>query len=429
MKVGILGAGGEDYFSFYNFFREREDVRVEAFFLSDQVPSKLKKFPASLAGDRYPDGIPIYPESDLEKVIEEFGIEVVVFAYSDVPLSKFFELASRTLDSGSAFGILPKRTIKSSRKVIAVVGTRTGVGKSQMTQQIFSYFKEKGVKAGVIRHNMIYREEISSDLIMRFETREDLDKFDLSIEEREEYEPLIDLGAVVYSGIDFKGILREIEKEAEIIIWDGGNNAVPFIKPDLTICIADPLRTGDELNYYPSEINVRLADILIIGKANLATPQELEILKGNLRSVNPSAPILLTESYLVISQKVENKKVLIVADSPSLTHGELKIDAALIASEKFGAEAVTIKPYGFFKELYAKYPDLSRKILPSSGYSSEMIKDLEKTINQTPADLVLSASPCDLSKLMNLNKPVVRVSYRHRFNRKDREKLFSLLEE
>lgn len=415
-RVIILGAAGRDFHNFNVFFRNNPDYEVVAF-TATQIPDiEGRIYPPELAGPLYPDGIPIWSEDDLEKIIKEHNIDIAVFAYSDVSHEHVMHLASRVHAAGADFWLLgPKSTmLKSSKPVIAVTAVRTGSGKSQTSRKVAKILKDLGYKVAVIRHPMPYG-DLRKQVVQRFATYEDLDKYECTIEEREEYEPHIDYGHVVYAGVDYEKILREAEKEADIILWDGGNNDFPFYEPDLWIVVADPHRPGHELKYHPGETNFRAADVIIINKVETAYPENVQKVRENIEKVNPNAVVIEAASPIFVDRPelIKGKRVLVVEDGPTLTHGGMKYGAGYVAAKKFGAkEIVDPRPYavGSIVETYKKYPHLD-VILPAMGYGKKQIKELEETINRADADVVVIGTPIDLRRLLNINKPAVRVRY------------------
>ena len=415
-KVIILGAAGRDFHNFNVIFRSDASFRVVAF-TATQIPGiEGRKYPASLAGPLYPDGIPIFPEEDLPRLIAKHGIQTCLFAYSDVDYGYLGHRIALANAAGADFRLLgaQETMLKAKVPVVAICAVRTGSGKSQTTRRVAGILRVAGKKVVVIRHPMPYG-DLASQAVERFATYEDLDKYQTTIEEREEYEPHIDKGTVVYAGVDYEKILRQAETEAEILLWDGGNNDTPFLKPDLLLVVADPLRPGHELSYYPGETNVRMADVVVVNKVDTATPENVEIVKRNVRTVNPDVVIVEAASPITPDDTVQirGKRVLAIEDGPTLTHGGMEYGAAYIAAQRFGAaEIVSAVSHavGSIKETYKKYPN-SRKILPAMGYGPKQIKELEETIDATPCDLVLSGTPIDLSRVLKTKKPVVHVRY------------------
>ncbi len=415
-KVLILGAAGRDFHNFNVFFRNNPNYEVVAF-TATQIPDiEGRVYPPELAGDLYPDGIPILAEDDMEKIIKEKGVDIVVFAYSDVPHEHVMDLASRAHAAGADFWLLgPESTmLKSSKPVIAVTAVRTGSGKSQTSRKIFKLLGDKGLKVVSIRHPMPYG-DLVKQRVQRFASYEDLDKHECTIEEREEYEPYIDMGGVVYAGVDYEAILREAEKEADVIIWDGGNNDFPFYKPDLWIVVADPHRPGHEMKYHPGETNFRAADVIIINKMDTANRDDIQEIYNSIEKANPNAIVIEAASPLFVDKPelIKGKKVLVVEDGPTLTHGGMRYGAGYVAAKKFGAkEIIDPRPYavGSIVNTYKKYTHL-HVILPAMGYGEKQMKELEETINNADADVVVSGTPIDLNRVVKVNKPIVRVRY------------------
>ncbi len=415
-KVLIMGAAGRDFHNFNVFFRNNPNYEVVCF-TATQIPDIAdKKYPAELAGDLYPNGIPIYDEKDLEKLIKEYDIDDVVFAYSDVPHEYLMHKASIVHKMGANFILLgPKETmIKSSKPVVSVCAIRTGCGKSQTTRTVAKILQDMGKKVVAIRHPMPYG-DLAKQAVQRFATLEDLKKHECTIEEMEEYEPHINKGIVVYAGVDYEKILREAEKEADIILWDGGNNDFPFYKSDLEIVVVDPLRVGHETLYHPGETNFRRADVIVINKVDSANIEDVNELRENIMEINPDATVVEAASPIFVKdyEKIKGKKVLVVEDGPTLTHGEMDFGAGIVAAMKFGAaEIVDPKPYAVGKivETFEKYPYIEG-LLPAMGYSGQQVKDLETTINNTPCDLVVIGTPIDLNRVCNIKHDTVRVTY------------------
>ena len=386
-------------------------------FTATQIPDiDGRAYPAELAGKLYPNGIPILSEDDLEKIIKEKDVDDVVFAYSDVPHEYVMHKASIVHKAGANFMLLgPDQTmIKSSKPVVSVCAIRTGCGKSQTSRRVVSILRDKGRKVAVIRHPMPYG-DLLKQKVQRFATLEDLDKYDCTIEEREEYEPHIKNGAVVFAGVDYEAILREAEKEADIILWDGGNNDFPFYKSDLEIVVADPHRPGHELKYHPGETNFRRAKVIVINKIDTASLENINIVRNHIREINPDAIVIDAASPLFVENgdMIRGKKVLVVEDGPTLTHGEMKYGAGVMAAYKYGAsELVDPKPYavGSIVDTFNKYTHIEN-LLPAMGYGEKQIKELEQTINNSHAELVIVATPIDLGRLINIKIPSVRVRY------------------
>lgn len=412
-RVIILGAAGRDFHDFNTFFRNNPHYKVICF-TAAQIPNiSNRKYPKQLSGRKYPNGIPIYPEKDLAKLIKKYKIDQVIFSYSDVTHNHVMHLASIALANGAEFKLLsPKQTmLKSKKPVIAVTATRTGAGKSQTSRKIVELLKEKGKKVATIRHPMPYG-DLKKQICQKFTCYKDLIKQNCTIEEIEEYEPYIERGLTVYSGVDYEKILRLAEKENDIILWDGGNNDLPFIKPNLHIVVADPLRPGDELRYHPGETNLRMADVVIINKIDSATKKNIQIVEDNIKKVNPKAKIIKAKSPIKISSKVRNKIVLIIEDGPTLTHGGMNYGAGYIGAKKLNCKIIDPRKYavGSIKQVYKKYPNL-KKIIPALGYSKKQLKELEQTINKAKCQAVIIGTPIDLSRYIKINKPTYRVSY------------------
>jgi len=414
-KVIIMGAAGRDFHNFNVFFKNNPNYEVVAF-TATQIPDiEGRIYPPELAGPNYPDGIPIYPEEELENLIKEKNVDLVVFAYSDVSHEYVMNRASRSLASGASFMLLgPKDTmIKSSKPVIAIGAVRTGSGKSQTTRRVASILKSLGKRIAVVRHPMPYG-DLRKQVVQKFETYEDLDRYNVTIEEREEFEPHLDMGNVVFAGIDYEKILQEAEKIADVILWDGGNNDFPFFKPDLFIVVTDPHRVGHELKYHPGETNLRMANIVVINKIDSASLENINLLRKNIISVNPKAIIVEAASPIFVENYdlIRGKRVLCIEDGPTTTHGEMKFGAAYIAAMKFGAKEI-VKPYDYAvgsiknaMETWGVYD-----VLPALGYSETQIKELEDTINSSPAEVILAATPINLSKVIKTDKPILRIRY------------------
>lgn len=415
-KVIIMGAAGRDFHNFNVFFRDNEEYEVVAF-TATQIPNiEGRKYPAELADSLYPNGIDIYPESQLDELIKKFNVDLVVFSYSDVAHEYVMHKASQAMVAGASFMLLgPKQTmVESSKPVIAVCAGRTGSGKSQTTRRVVEILRDLGKKVVVVRHPMPYGDLVAQK-VQRFATYDDLDYHKCTIEEREEYEPHIDRGAIVYAGVDYEAILRQAEQEADVVIWDGGNNDFPFYKPDLMITVVDPHRPGHEIAYHPGEVNVRMADVVVINKEDTANFEDIEEVRENVRHVNPQAIFIDAASPLFVEDisQIANKRVVVVEDGPTLTHGGMSYGAGYIAAIKYGAaEIVSPKPYavGTIAETYAKYGQVE-EVLPAMGYSERQIKDLEETLNRVPADVIVSGTPINISRLVKVNKPIVRVMY------------------
>ena len=418
-NVIIIGAAGRDFHNFNTFFRDNSDYNVIAF-TAAQIPDiDGRKYPAELAGEMYPKGIPIYAEQDLIKLIKEHCIDDCIFSYSDVSYTKVMHMSAIVNAAGSNFKLLgPGDTmIKSQKPTIAVVATRTGCGKSQTSRKVIEELMAKGLKVIAIRHPMPYG-DIVAQKVQRFATVEDLKKHKCTIEEMEEYEPHVIRGNVIYAGVDYEAIVRAAEEDpdgCDVILWDGGNNDFSFYKPDLTITVADPHRAGAELNYYPGEVNLRLADVVVINKMDSAAPEGIQTVRENIAMANPNAIVVDGASPISVDKPelIRGKRVLIVEDGPTLTHGEMKIGAGTIAARKFGAaEEIDARPYlvGKLKETYEIYPNIGN-ILPAMGYSDQQLKDLEATINSSDCDSVIIGTPIDLNRIINIKKPNTRVYY------------------
>ena len=416
IKVVIMGAAGRDFHNFNVYFRNNSAYEVVAF-TATQIPGiEGRTYPPELAGPNYPKGIPIYPEEELPKLIQEHGIDQVIFAYSDVSHEYVMHKASIVLASGADFRLMgPKTTmLRAKVPVVSVGAVRTGSGKSQTSRQVAKILKNKGLRVVVVRHPMPYG-DLRKQVCQRFASYEDLDKYECTIEEREEYEPHIDNGIIVYAGVDYEKILREAEKEADVIVWDGGNNDLPFYKPDLHIVVADPHRAGHEVAYHPGEANLRMANVVIINKVDTADPQNVKQVKENVKMVNPKAMILDAASPITADKPelIKGKRALVIEDGPTLTHGNMPYGAGTIMAQRLGAkEIVDPKPYavGSIKETYKKYVHLGT-ILPAIGYGEKQIAELKETIDRTPCDVVVIGTPIDLRRVMTINKPTVRVNY------------------
>ena len=415
-KVVIMGAAGRDFHNFNCLFRDNPEVEVVAF-TATQIPDiEGRVYPPSLAGKLYPKGIPIHPESDLEKLVKENNVDDVWFSYSDVPHQYVMDKGSHVIAWGANFGVcsVQRTMIKSVKPVIAICAVRTGVGKSQTTRYVSRILKAMGKKVVAIRHPMPYG-DLAKQACQRFETYADLDKHECTIEEREEYEPHIDNGFIVYAGVDYEMILREAEKEADVILWDGGNNDTPFYKADLHITLLDPHRAGHEMTYFPGESNFLMADLLIVNKVQTADPVKVEEVIENSKMHNPKARVIKCASTIAVDKPelIKGKRALVVEDGPTLTHGGMTYGAGWFAAKGAGAaEIVDAKPYavGTIAATYKKYPN-SGQILPAMGYSDQQIADLEATINATPCDVVVEGTPIDLTRVLKTNKPIAEVTY------------------
>jgi predicted GTPase len=412
-----MGAGGRDFHNFNTFFKENPRYEVVAFTASAQIPGiDDRKYPKSLSGKLYPKGIPIYSEQELPRILRESDIDLVVFAYSDVSHEYVMHKASWISSMGPDFMVMgPKATqLKSRVPVIAVTAVRTGSGKSQTTRKVCEVLKTMGKKVVAIRHPMPYG-ELSRQGVQRFATYADLDRHRCTIEEREEYEPHLDRGTIVYAGVDYKEILAAAEKEAEVIVWDGGNNDFSFFKPDLQIVVADPHRPGHERRYHPGETNLRLAHVVVINKETTTDYANIEAVRSSVLELNPEAVIIDAASPITVDRPdlIRGRRALVIEDGPTLTHGEMKYGAGCIAAKRFGArEVVDPRPWlvGSIEDTFRQYPDIG-PLLPAMGYSPEQIQDMERTINATECDVVIVATPIDLRRLMKIEIPSVRVGY------------------
>ncbi len=418
-NVIIIGAAGRDFHNFNTFFRNNDAYNVVAF-TAAQIPDiDGRKYPAELAGNGYPNGIPIFAEEDLPKLIKDLKVQDCVFAYSDVPYNRVMGVSAIVNAAGANFMLIgPNETmIKSTKPVIAVVATRTGCGKSQTSRKVVEYLMNQGLKVVAVRHPMPYGDLVAQK-VQRFAVVEDLKKHKCTIEEMEEYEPHVVRGNVIYAGVDYEAILRDAEKDpsgCDVILWDGGNNDFSFYKPDLTITVADPHRPGNEVSYYPGEVNLRMADVVVINKMDSAAPEGIQVVRDNIRKCNPKAIVVDGASPIKVDnpELINGKRCLIVEDGPTLTHGEMKIGAGTIAARKFGAsEEVEARPFlvGKLKETYEIYPNIGR-ILPAMGYGEQQLKDLEATINKTDCDTVIIGTPIDLNRIIKIKKPTTRVYY------------------
>jgi predicted GTPase len=415
-KVLIMGAAGRDFHNFNCCYRDNESVEVVAF-TATQIPDiNDRKYPKELAGKLYPNGIRIYDESELLDLIKSKSVDEVVFAYSDVKHEYVMHKAALVNAAGANFTILGTKDtqIKSTKPVISICATRTGCGKSQTTRAVEKALKDMGKKVAAIRHPMPYG-DLVKQRVQRFATMEDMDKHNCTIEEREEYEPHIAAGFVIFAGVDYEAIIREAEKEADIILWDGGNNDMSFYKSDLELVVADPHRAGHELQFYPGETNFNSAEVLVINKVDTAKKEDVELVKKNIKKSNPNAIVIEADSPVFIDngEQIKGKRVLVVEDGPTLTHGHMKYGAGTVAAEKYGAsKIVDPRPYvsGKIAETFEIYPEVG-VLLPAMGYSDEQMKDLENAINKTDCDLVVIGTPIDLGKIIKIDKPSVRVTY------------------
>lgn len=418
-NVIIIGAAGRDFHNFNTFYRDNENYNVVAF-TAAQIPDiDGRKYPKELAGKLYPDGIPIFQESDLTGLIKKYNVNECVFSYSDVTYGKVMAVSAIVNAAGANFVLLgPSDTmIKSTKPVIAVGAIRTGCGKSQTSRRVIEILMEKGLKVVAIRHPMPYG-DLNEQKVQRFATVADLKKHKCTVEEMEEYEPHVVRGNVIYAGVDYEAILREAEKDpsgCDVILWDGGNNDFPFYKPDLMITVTDPHRPGHELKYYPGEVTLRLADVVVINKIDSAAPEAIQTVRENISLVNPKAVVIDGASPIRVddSSLIRGKRVLVVEDGPTLTHGEMKLGAGVVAARKFGAAAlVDPRPFtvGRLSETFRIYPNIGT-LLPAMGYGEEQLKDLETTINNSDCDSVVIATPIDLNRIIKIKKPNTRVYY------------------
>ena len=415
-RIIIMGAAGRDFHNFNTLYRDNESIEVVAF-TAAQIPEiHDRKYPAMLAGKLYPNGIPIYDERELLNLIKLHRIDEVIFSYSDVSYPYVMDKAAHVMAAGARFALEGGRPtmIKSSKPVVAVCAVRTGSGKSQTTRRVAEILMGLGKKVVAIRHPMPYG-DLTKQVKQRFARMQDLDKHHCTIEEREEYEPHIKRGVTVYAGIDYEQIIRDAEKEADIILWDGGNNDMPFYVPNLLITVADPHRPGHEIGYYPGQNNLLMADVVVINKIDSASPEGVAEVRANIAANNPNAIVVDGASPITVDNPrlIRGKKVLAIEDGPTLTHGGMAYGAGVVAAKRFGAkELIDPRPYtvGSITDTFKKYPDIGI-LLPAMGYGTEQIKDLETTINKTKCDVVIIATPIDLTRLMKINTPTVRVGY------------------
>ncbi len=418
-NVIIIGAAGRDFHNFNTYYRGNEDYNVVAF-TAAQIPDiDGRKYPVELAGDLYPEGIPIYAEDELPKLIKDLNIDDCVFSYSDVTYDKVMNVSAIVNAAGANFVLLgPEDTmVKSTKPVIAVGAVRTGCGKSQTSRKVIEYLMEKGLKVVAIRHPMPYG-NLAEQKVQRFATVEDLAKHKCTVEEMEEYEPHVVRGNVIYAGVDYEAIVRAAENDpdgCDVILWDGGNNDFPFYKPDLNITVVDPHRPGHELKYYPGEVTLRLADVAIINKMDSAAPEDIQTVRENIHKVAPKATVVDAASPIAVDNPavIKDKKVLVVEDGPTLTHGEMKLGAGTVAAQKFGAaEIIDPRPFvvGKLAETFEIYPNIGT-LLPAMGYSDQQLKDLETSINNTECEAVVIGTPIDLQRIVKIDKPSTRVYY------------------
>jgi predicted GTPase len=417
-KVIIMGAAGRDFHNFNVYFKENPRYHVVAF-TAAQIPDiDGRRYPAQLAGKGYSDGIPIYPEDQLVHLIQKERVDLVAFSYSDISHQEVMHKASRVMASGADFIFIGATytMLRSTRPVVSVCAVRTGCGKSPTTRHVCKLLKKLGKRAVVVRHPMPYG-DLTRQVVQRFASYHDFSQNNCTIEEREEYEPLVDLGMVVYAGVDYEKILRQAEKEADVVVWDGGNNDTPFYCPDIHLVVFDPLRAGHERNYYPGETNLLMADIAVINKVDSAEGEQVDQVVQNIRRFNPKADIVLAESALTADDAidVEGKRVLVVEDGPTLTHGDMPYGAGFVAAQRWNAGSIVDpKPHamGLMADTLEEYPHI-HQVLPAMGYSPKQIKDLETTINNCDCDVVMFATPIDLPKLIDINKPTLRVRYEY----------------
>lgn len=415
-QIIICGAAGRDFHNFNVVYRDNPDYEIVAF-TATQIPNiDGRAYPKELAGSLYPDGIPIVAEEELSDLIKLHHADEVVFAYSDVTHTRVMQLGSVALAAGATFVLLsPTLTmVKSSKPVISVCAIRTGCGKSQTSRRVSDILTDSGKKVVAIRHPMPYGNLVEQK-IQRYAVKEDLVRYKCTIEEMEEYEPHIDRGRIIYAGVDYEAILRQAEKEADIILWDGGNNDTSFYRSDMEIVVVDPHRVGHELTYHPGHTNFLRADVIVINKIDSADPEKIKKLEDNIHQHNPKAKVIKANSALTLDKPelIKGRRVLVVEDGPTLTHGEMKYGAGIVAAEKYGAgKLVDPRPWtvGTINDTFRKYPDIGI-LLPAMGYSDQQIKDLETTINQTECDVVVIATPIDLNRIITINKPTVRVQY------------------
>ncbi len=418
-KAIIIGAAGRDFHNFNRYFRNNSNYEVVAF-TAAQIPDiDGRKYPAELAGSLYPEGIPIYAQNDLPELIMKYKINECIFSYSDVSYQHVMNLSAMVNAAGASFMLLgPNETyVKSTKPVIAVCAIRTGCGKSQTSRRIIELLMRRGLRVVAVRHPMPYGDLVRQK-VQRFATIDDLNLHHCTIEEMEEYEPHVVRGNVIYAGVDYEAILRAAENDpggCDVILWDGGNNDFPFYQPDLMVTVTDPHRAGHELTYYPGEVNLRLADVVVINKIDTSAPEQINIVRENIASVNPSARVIDGASPIMVSDPtlIRGKRVLVVEDGPTLTHGEMKIGAGIVAAQKFGAsEIVDPRPHvvGRLAETFRIYPNIG-KLLPAMGYGEQQMKDLETTINNTDCDAVIIGTPIDLNRVIDIRKPNTRVFY------------------
>lgn len=416
VRAIIIGAAGRDFHNFNVIFRNNPDYEIVAF-TAAQIPDiEGRMYPPSLAGEYYPNGIPIYGEEELPELIKQHNVDECILSYSDLSYETVMHIGSTVMSAGAKFSMLGSypTMIKSSKPVISITAVRTGCGKSQTTRAVVKALLEAGKKVVSVRHPMPYG-DLEKMKVQRFAEIADLDKHNCTIEEMEEYEPHIAMGSVIYSGVDYEAILREAEKEADVIVWDGGNNDMPFYKPDLSIVVADPLRPGHEISYYPGEVNLRMADVVVINKVDSAYPEDVEMVLENIREYNPNAQVILAASAIMVEDPsiITGKRVLVIEDGPTLTHGEMSIGAGVVAARRFGAiELVDPRPYivGKIQETFDTYPEIGT-LLPAMGYGEQQMKDLEASIANTDCDSVVIGTPINLGRFIKIKQPNTRVFY------------------
>jgi len=416
VRAIIIGAAGRDFHNFNVMFRNNPDYEIVAF-TAAQIPDiEGRMYPSSLAGDYYPNGIPIYAEEELPELIKQHNVDECILSYSDLSYETVMHIGSIVMSAGAKFSMLGSypTMLKSSKPVISITAVRTGCGKSQTTRAVVKALLDAGKKVVSVRHPMPYG-DLEKMKVQRFAEIADLDKHNCTIEEMEEYEPHIAMGSVIYSGVDYEAILREAEKEADVIVWDGGNNDMPFYKPDLSIVVADPLRPGHEISYYPGEVNLRMADVVVINKVDSAYPEDVEIVLENIRDYNPDAQVILAASAIMVEDPsiITGKRVLVIEDGPTLTHGEMSIGAGVVAARRFGAsELVDPRPYivGKIQNTFDTYPEIGT-LLPAMGYGEQQMKDLEASIANTDCDSVVIGTPINLGRFIKINQPHTRVFY------------------
>ncbi|MHA2016224.1 MAG: cyclic 2,3-diphosphoglycerate synthase [Candidatus Thorarchaeota archaeon] len=416
MKVIIMGAAGRDFHNFNVYFRDNEEYEVVAF-TAEQIPGiEDRIYPPELSGRLYPEGIKIYPESKLPELVEKFKPEQCILAYSDLPYMTVGHKVAWVNSLGPDMRLMGPETtmLKSKKPVIAVCAIRTGCGKSQTSRRVNKILVDMGLKPVNVRHPMPYDPDLTTQIAQRFETLEDMDKYQCTIEEREEYEPMINMGVIVYAGVDYGKILEQAEQEADVITWDGGNNDFPFYRPDLLIVVTDPHRAGHEVSYYPGETNLRMADVVIINKVETADYEDIETVRKNIQALNPNAVVIDAASPVRVEnmEVIKGKRVLVIEDGPTVTHGEMPYGAGYIAARKAGAEIVDPRPYavGSIEATFKKYTHL-HDVLPAMGYGAEQMKELEKTINKADVDAVVIGTPIDLARIIKINKPSTRIRY------------------